>query len=70
MEEFYCSMKKDYCTEKCTGKCQYKNPEKKKRNLFIRVMDEIAFFMTGKESAAVDDGIMDYSGQGRDRYGR
>lgn len=70
MDEYYCYMKNDYCTEICNGKCKYKSKGKKKRNLFLRIIDEISFFFTGKDSASVDDGISDYSGQGRDRYGR
>jgi hypothetical protein len=38
-----------------------------------RVLDWVVFILTGKgeiANEAVDDGLIDYSGQGRDKYGR
>lgn len=70
MDEYYCHLKNGYCTEVCNGKCPYKQTGKRQRNFFGRIIDEITFFFTGKDSSAVDDGISDYSGQGRDSYGR
>lgn len=35
-----------------------------------KIWDELVILLTGKDPAMVDAGICDYSGQGRDRYGR
>ena len=44
-----------------------------KKSIFKRVADWFLFLLTGKgpiADEAVDNGIVDYSGQGRDKYGR
>lgn len=48
-----------------------KNMKKKihKKNLFQKVADFFALLLTGKSKDAVDLGICDYSGQGRNKYG-
>lgn len=35
-----------------------------------KFLDWLAFLLTGKSADAVDAGICDYSGQGRDKYGK
>ena len=40
------------------------------RNFFTRIIDYIRFVITGKSDAFVDQNILDFSGQGRDQYGR
>ena len=34
-----------------------------------KFLEWLTFLLTGKSDAAVDAGICDYSGQGRDKYG-
>ena len=46
---------------------------KKIKKFITRAMDWLVFIMTGKGPVGdegVDAGIIDYSGQGRDTYGR
>lgn len=40
------------------------------KNLFSRLIDYIRFVFTGKSDKYVEQNILDFSGQGRDRYGR
>ena len=40
------------------------------KNFFSRILDYIRFIITGKSDSFVDTNILDFSGQGRDRYGR
>lgn len=40
------------------------------RNFLSRLLNYIRFVITGKSDAFVDQNILDFSGQGRDRYGR
>ena len=40
------------------------------RNFFTRLLNYIRFIITGKSDAFVDANILDFSGQGKDRYGR
>ena len=40
------------------------------RNFLSRIIDYFRFLLTGKSDAFVDAKILDFSGQGRDRYGR
>ena len=40
------------------------------RNFFTRLLNYIRFGLTGKSDNFVDQDILDFSGQGRDRYGR
>ena len=40
------------------------------RNFLSRIIDYIRFVITGKSDTFVDQNILDFSGQGRDRYGR
>ena len=40
------------------------------RNFFTRIIAYIRFVLTGKSDTFVDQNILDFSGQGRDRYGR
>ena len=40
------------------------------RNFFTRLFNYIRFVITGKSDTFVDANILDFSGQGRDRYGR
>lgn len=40
------------------------------RNFLSRLIDYIRFVITGKSDTFVDQNILDFSGQGRDRYGR
>lgn len=35
-----------------------------------KFLEFLAFLLTGKSDEAVDAGICDYSGQGRDKYGK
>lgn len=35
-----------------------------------KIWSELVILLTGKDAAMVDAGICDYSGQGRDKYGR
>ncbi len=35
-----------------------------------KIWDELVALLTGKDAAMVDAGVCDYSGQGRDKYGR
>lgn len=42
------------------------------KTVLKRVLDWVVFILTGKgdiANEAVDDGLIDYSGQGRDKYG-
>ena len=38
--------------------------------IFTRILNYIRFVITGKSAISVDQNILDFSGQGRDRYGR
>ena len=43
------------------------------KKVLKRVFDWIVFILTGKgeiANEAIDEGLIDYSGQGRDKYGR
>lgn len=40
------------------------------KRIFTRLLDYIRFVITGKSDTFVDTNILDFSGQGRDRYGR
>lgn len=40
------------------------------KHIFSRIIDYIHFVITGKSDTFVDANILDFSGQGRDRYGR
>ena len=40
------------------------------KKLFSRILDYIRFLITGKSDKYVDSNILDFSGQGKDRYGR
>ena len=40
------------------------------KRILSRILDCICFIFTGKSDTFVDQGILDFSGQGRDRYGR
>ena len=40
------------------------------KHFFARILDYFRFVITGKSDAFVDANILDFSGQGRDRYGR
>lgn len=40
------------------------------KKFFKALADFVLFLLTGKSDEAVDLGICDYSGQGRDKYGR
>lgn len=40
------------------------------KNFFSRLANYIRFVITGKSDTFVDSNILDFSGQGRDRYGR
>ena len=39
------------------------------KKLMKKIADLIILIFTGKSDEAVDEGICDYSGQGRDKYG-
>jgi len=43
---------------------------KKIKRAVLAVLRVLAVLLTGRDDQAVDDGICDYSGQGRDGYGR
>lgn len=43
------------------------------KNVLKRMLDWFVFLLTGKgeiANEAIDEGLIDYSGQGRDKYGR
>lgn len=40
------------------------------KRILSRIIDYICFIITGKSDNFVDSNILDFSGQGRDRYGR
>lgn len=40
------------------------------KKFFSRILDYIRFVFTGKSDKYVDANILDFSGQGHDRYGR
>lgn len=40
------------------------------KRIFTRILDYFCFIITGKSDTFVDANILDFSGQGRDRYGR
>ena len=40
------------------------------KRIFSRIIAYIRFVLTGKSDTFVDAKILDFSGQGRDRYGR
>ena len=40
------------------------------KRIFSRLLDYFRFVITGKSDTFVDANILDFSGQGRDRYGR
>ena len=40
------------------------------KNFFSCIFNYIHFVLTGKSDSFVDSNILDFSGQGRDRYGR
>lgn len=40
------------------------------KRIFSRILDYIHFIITGKSDSFVDQNILDFFGQGRDRYGR
>lgn len=40
------------------------------KHFFSRLLDYIRFVLTGKSDTFVNQNILDFSGQGRDRYGR
>lgn len=40
------------------------------KNIFSRIFNYFRFIITGKSDTFVDQNILDFSGQGRDRYGR
>ena len=40
------------------------------RNFLSRIIDYFRFLLTGKSDTFVDANILDFSGQGCDRYGR
>ena len=40
------------------------------KHIFSRILDYIRFVITGKSDIFVDQNILDFSGQGRDQYGR
>ena len=40
------------------------------KRIFTRLLNCIRFIITGKSDTFVDVNILDFSGQGRDRYGR
>lgn len=40
------------------------------KNFFSRLANYFRFLITGKSDSFVDANILDFSGQGRDRYGR
>lgn len=40
------------------------------KRIFSRIANYFRFLLTGKSDSFVDQNILDFSGQGRDRYGR
>lgn len=42
----------------------------KTTTIFSRILNFIRIILTGKSDNFVDQNILDFSGQGRDRYGR
>ncbi len=40
------------------------------KRIFTRLLNYIRFVLTGKSDNFVDQNILDFSGQGRDPYGR
>lgn len=40
------------------------------KHILSRILSYIRFIITGKSDNFVDQNILDFSGQGRDRYGR
>ena len=40
------------------------------KRIFSCILNCIRIILTGKSDTFVDQGILDFSGQGRDRYGR
>lgn len=40
------------------------------KRIFSRLLNYFRFVITGKSDAFVDANILDFSGQGRDQYGR
>lgn len=42
---------------------------KKKMNIIKKAWELFVLLLTGKSEEAVDAGICDYSGQGKDKYG-
>ena len=40
------------------------------KHIFSRILNFIRIILTGKSDNFVDQNILDFSGQGRDRYGR
>ena len=40
------------------------------KHIFSRILNYIRFVITGKSDSFVDQNVLDFSGQGRDRYGR
>ena len=40
------------------------------KRILSRIINYIRFVLTGKSDTFVDQDILDFSGQGRDRYGR
>lgn len=40
------------------------------KHIFSRILNYIRFVLTGKSDTCVDQNILDFSGQGRDQYGR
>ena len=40
------------------------------KKIMKKILDVIVFIMTGKSDDAVDAGVCDFSGQGRNKYGR
>lgn len=40
------------------------------KHIFSHILNYFRFIITGKSDTFVDQNILDFSGQGRDRYGR
>ena len=40
------------------------------KRIFSCILNCVLIILTGKSDTFVDQGILDFSGQGRDRYGR
>lgn len=40
------------------------------KNFLSRILNYFRFLLTGKSDTFVDQNILDFSGQGRDQYGR